>query len=72
MHEHWVKLALFLAAVLAFCRLFVVTNLGVWVAGGAVLALGVYAALLAEVPQLGDPSADCRPPEHSSRSTNRD
>lgn len=53
MHEHWVKLAVFLAVVFLFCRLFVAENLGVFLAGAAVLGLGVYAALLVELPQLG-------------------
>jgi uncharacterized membrane protein YccC len=53
MHEHWIRLVLFVVAVFLFCRLFVVANLGVVLAGIAVLALGVYAALLVEVPQLG-------------------
>jgi uncharacterized membrane protein len=53
MHEHWIRLAVFVVIVFLFCRLFVVENLGLILAGIAVLALGVYAALLAEVPQLG-------------------
>lgn len=53
MHEHWIRLVIFVVIVFLFCRLAVVENLGVILAGIAVLALGVYAALLAELPQLG-------------------
>lgn len=53
MQGHWVKLVVFLVVVFLFCRLFVAENLGVFLAGAAVLGLGVYAALLVELPQLG-------------------
>lgn len=53
LQEHWVKLLVFLVVTFVFCRVFVSENLGVVLAGAAVLGLGVYAALLAEVPQLG-------------------
>lgn len=53
MHEHWVRLVVFLLIVFLFCRLFVAENLGVIVGGACVVGLGVYAALLAELPQLG-------------------
>lgn len=53
MHEHWVRLVVFLVIVFVFCRLFVAENLGVFLAGAAVLGLGVYAALSVELPQLG-------------------
>jgi hypothetical protein len=53
MHEHWVKLFVFAVVTFIFCRVFVSENLGIVLGGAAVLGLGVYAALLAETPQLG-------------------
>jgi hypothetical protein len=49
MHASWQKLALFAIIVFLFCRLFVIENLGLFVAGAAVLGLGLYAALVAQV-----------------------
>ena len=54
MHEKdLVKLVLFIVAVFVFCRIFVAENIGVLLGGAAVVGLGIYAALLAENPQLG-------------------
>lgn len=53
MQEHWVRLVVFLLIVFLFCRICVAENLGLIVGGACVLGLGVYAALLAEFPQLG-------------------
>ncbi len=55
-HDHYVKLLLFVVLTFIFCRVFVSENLGVVLGGAAVLGLGIYAALLAEAPELASGS----------------
>lgn len=58
MHEHWKKLLLFIVVTFLFCKFVVATNLGVVLGGAAVLGLGIYAALLAEVGTGANRSTD--------------
>lgn len=51
--KDWVRLTVFLVLVFVFCRVFVAENVGVLLGGAAVLGLGIYATLLAELPHLG-------------------
>jgi hypothetical protein len=58
MQEYAIKLAAAVAVVFLFCRVFVVDNIGLWLSGLALLALGVFAAVLAETQPV--PSPDSR------------
>jgi hypothetical protein len=59
MQEYAIKLAVALAVVFVFCRVFVVDNIGLWLSGLALLALGVFAAVLAETQPVPPPPESC-------------
>lgn len=48
MQEYAIKLTVAVALVFVFCRVFVADNVGLWLSGLALLALGIFAAVLAE------------------------
>lgn len=48
-----IKLVAFLVVVFLVCWVYVLGNLGIWLCGIALLALGALAAVLVEVPETG-------------------
>lgn len=57
MQEYAVKLAAAVALVFLFCRVFVIGNIGLWLSGLALLALGLAAAVLAETQPAPPPES---------------
>jgi hypothetical protein len=57
MQEYAIKLIAAVALVFVFCRVFVVDNIGLWLSGLALLALGVLAAVLAETQPATSPDS---------------
>jgi hypothetical protein len=57
MQEYAIKLTAAVVIVFVFCRVFVVDNIGLWLSGLALLALGVFAAVLAETQPAPPPDS---------------
>jgi hypothetical protein len=70
MQEYAIKLAAAVAVVFLFCRVFVVDNIGLWLSGLALLALGVFTAVLAETQPV-PPSPDCPSATRTGSSSSR-
>lgn len=58
MHDSVVKLISVFAVVALFCWVFVQDNIGVWLCGIALVALGAFAAVTVEVANPGSNSSD--------------
>ena len=60
MHDYVVKLLTILVVVILFCWVFVLDNIGIWLCGIAILALGALAAVTVELVDTGSHSSDRR------------